>query len=180
MSDLHRLSSLIAARNRVATDISELIGRPAQIGHIGEFIASRIFGIKLENSATTKAIDGYFTTGSLTARSVNIKWYAKLEGLLDITPQQLPDFYLVLAGPRSAAGSSRGDARLWLIRSVHLFEAMPLVASLRERGIKIGVATSVIRSVWSDAEIYPHQNSGVLVLSSEQREQVRLFSGTNK
>jgi len=31
----------------------------------------------------------------LQEKTVNIKWYGKHEGILDIDPQALPDFYLV-------------------------------------------------------------------------------------
>jgi hypothetical protein len=37
--------------------LSGLVGRPAIVGHIGEFIAARIFGISLAASATQKSID---------------------------------------------------------------------------------------------------------------------------
>jgi hypothetical protein len=42
---------------------------------------------------------------------VNIKWYLKREGLLDTSESVRLDYYLVLAGPRSAAASSRGSTR---------------------------------------------------------------------
>ena len=143
MDDLTRVAQLIQTRNQVAKDIASLIGRPAIIGHVGEYIAAKIFYIALEVSATQKSIDGRFVDGLLQGRSVNIKWYAKREGLLDITPASLPDYYLVLAGPKALAASSRGGMRPWLIHSVHLFDAHALVGVLRRRGIKIGTATSV-------------------------------------
>ncbi len=177
MKQLEQLAELIAARNRVATQITGVVGRPAQIGHVGEFIASQVFNIQLEESATAKAIDGHFADGRFEGRSVNVKWYAKREGLLDITPDTLPDYYLVLAGPASSASSSRGDARLWFIESVHLFEASPLVASLRKRNVKIGTATSVKNDFWSDAEIYPGANAA-FPLSEEQRRALGLFSNS--
>jgi len=39
MDELRRLSELIQVRNGIAGQISALIGRPALIGHVGEFIA---------------------------------------------------------------------------------------------------------------------------------------------
>ena len=42
-----------------------IVGRPALIGHVGEYIASRVFGIALEHSAANKGYDGRFTDGPL-------------------------------------------------------------------------------------------------------------------
>ena len=95
MHDLHDLAKLINQRNLVAAKISSIVGWPAMIGHVGEFIASRIFDIELLDSASAKGIDGHFRSGPLSGRSVNIKWYARQEGLLDITPEYLPNYYLV-------------------------------------------------------------------------------------
>lgn len=175
MDDLARLAELIGARNAVARDIAALIARPAQIGHIGEYIASRVFGLALEESASRKGVDGRFAEGSLVDRTVNVKWYARQEGLLDLTPEALPDFYLVLAGPRCPAGSSRGGARPWVIRSVHLFESGELMEALTARGVKLGTATSVASGLWDAAEVYPNQRSPWLVVSDEQRRMLRLF-----
>ena len=100
---LINLANLIHNRNKIAEEISLIIDRPAQIGHIGEFIASKIFQITLAESASEKAIDGYFSSGTLQGKSVNIKWYAKRENMLDITPDALPDYYLVMTGPKSPA-----------------------------------------------------------------------------
>jgi len=114
-NDLARLADLMKRRNALECEITQLIARPMSIGHIGEFIASRIFNIQLEYSASSKGIDGHFSDGMLKGRSVNVKWYAMREGLLDITPDFLPDYYLVLVGPRSPLMSSRGRTRPWTI-----------------------------------------------------------------
>ena len=175
MGDLAHLAELIARRNRVASEIAALITRPAQIGHLGEYIASSIFGITLELSASQKGFDGRFTGGELTGRTVNIKWYAKQEGLLDLTPDALPDYYLVMTGPLSGPVSSRGTTRPWVIDAVYLFDARELVADLQARGVKMGVATSVRQELWRAAEIYPIQRSRRLVLTEEQRTMLGLF-----
>ncbi len=57
-------------------------------GHLGEWIAAQVFGIELERHATAKGIDGRFADG----RTVNIKWYLKREGLLDLCDDG-PDLY---------------------------------------------------------------------------------------
>ncbi len=175
MDDLNRLADLLKQKHAIDEQIARVIGRPAQIGHTGEYIAAAIFGIRLEHSAVAKGIDGHFTTGPLAGRSVNVKWYAKLESLLDITPAFLPDEYLVLAGPRTNEVTSRGGHRPWLIASAYLFEAHVLVAALTARASKIGVASSVPRQYWDAAEIYPVQRNDRLPLSETQRGQLALF-----
>lgn len=179
MDELEQLATLITARNRINWQITELTGRPALIGHAGEFIASRIFDIALEDSATAQSADGRFRTGPVAGRSVNVKWYAKKEGVLDIRPDALPHFYLVMTGPRSAALSSRGDDRPWLIDRVFLFEAPTLIESLSTRGVKIGVATSVAQRYWDEAEIFPRAECQVLELTEEQRARLKLLSSVN-
>jgi hypothetical protein len=73
MDDLTQLADLIKKRNSLERQITALIGRPAQIGHIGEYIASRIFRIVLEESASHKSMDGRFSDGPLKGGTVNIK-----------------------------------------------------------------------------------------------------------
>jgi len=172
---LERLAELIRQRNATEEEISRIIGRPAQIGHIGEYIASRIFGITLSRSATEEGIDGVFGDGPLAGKSVNIKWYAKDEGLLDLSLRVVPDYYLVLAGPRSGGEPSKESTRPWLIRSVYLFEAPGLHEALRARGIRLGIATSVISALWKGAEVFPEPRNPLLPLSDEQRRLLSLF-----
>ena len=174
-SDLRHLAELIRARNANEVGITDLIGRPAQVGHIGEYIAARVFDISLEESAARKSIDGHFADGPLAGRSVNVKWYARQEGIIDVTPNALPDSYLVLTGPRSAATSSRGQVRPWIITFVYLFDAQRLLDALEQGGAKTGVATSVKRWLWDEAEIYPNQQNTRLSLSTEQRGLLALF-----
>ncbi len=176
MHDLPRLAELLKEKHVIDEKIAQVVGRPAQIGHVGEYIASAIFDIVLERSAVAKGIDGRFVTGLLAGRSVNVKWYAKLESLLDLTPAHLPDEYLVLTGPRSAALSSRGTHRPWLIHFVFLFDAHEIVNTLASRGSKLGVASSMPRRCWDEAEIYPTQNNRRLLLTDEQRAMLRLFA----
>lgn len=154
-ADLKQLAELINRRNRVVGEIAALTGRPAQIGHLGEYIAARIFDIELEASAVSEAIDGHFRSGPLEGRSVNVRWYPRREGLLDLTPAALPDAYLVLTGPKAAATSSRAEDRPWVIEAVFLFDAGELLARLTRRGVQIGIATSVAEALWARAEIYP-------------------------
>jgi hypothetical protein len=166
---------LIKRRNLLEQDLTTITNRPAELGHIGEFIASKIFHIKLQEAATHKGSDGHFTEGILKDRTVNIKWYACREGLLDINPLALPDFYLVLTGPRSLAMSSRGRTRPWLIENVFLFDANAIVNKLMQTGVKIGIASSLRQSIWADAEIYPLQKNNLFPLSEEQYKALSFF-----
>ena len=172
---LVRLAELIRERNETSAEIAALIGRPAIFGHVGEYLASSIFDIQLEESATSKGIDGHFRSGLLTGKSVNVKWYGKQESILDITPRWLPDFYLVMTGPKSPASSSRGTTRPWLIEHVYLFDAKMLVSDLSDRKLRIGIATSVRQQHWKEAEIYPHQTNQEYILSEEQNKMLRQF-----
>jgi len=98
-------AALLRERNAIDAGLAELIQRPMTTGHLGEWIAAQIFGIELEASAAAAGIDGRCRSGALQNRTVNIKWYLKREGVLDTTAL---DYYLVLAGPPSAAESLRG------------------------------------------------------------------------
>jgi len=175
MSDLGRLAELLRQKNDIDGAIAAIIGRPALIGHVGEFIAASVFGISLHLAATNVGCDGRFHAGSLAGRSVNVKWYGKHEGLLDLSLKSPPDFYLVLAGPRSGAVSSRGGTRPWLIRHVFLFEAKALHQALAARGVKLGTATSVAATLWQAAEVYPTARNATLRTTTAQREARALF-----
>jgi hypothetical protein len=169
------LADLIKRRNEIEKEITSIINRPALIGHLGEFICSQIFNVPLVKSASNKGIDGHFSEGELSGCSVNIKWYIRNQGLLDITPSYLPDYYLVLTGLKTAVLSSVGISCPWAIESVYLFNAKELVEILKERGIKIGVATSVINALWEAAEIYPRCNNISLTITPKQIEMLSLF-----
>lgn len=108
LSDLEELASLLDERNKINQKIASIIDRPALPGHIGEYIASKIFDINLMESASYKGIDGFFTEGPLKGKSVNIKIYTKQERMLDISTDNPADYYLVLTGPRSLPTTSRG------------------------------------------------------------------------
>lgn len=176
MEQLQQLAQLLAERNALDAKISAIIGRPAQLGHIGEYLVAAVFGLALHESATHRGSDGCFRSGSLAGRSVNVKWYPKLEGLLDINPVHTPDNYLVLAGPRSAALSSRGATRPVVLHSVFLFDVPALLEELGRRGVKVGVATSVQRDQWERAEVYPTQRNPALPLRAEQRALLATFA----
>ncbi len=175
MSAIEDLATLLARRNEVDTQISLIIGRPAHQGHIGEFIASEIFDIQLEPSATTAAFDGRFRSGLLASRTVNIKWYAKRENLLDVSAAGVPDYFLVLTGQAAAPASSRGTTRPLLVESVFLFNGPEVIAGMTKRGVAVGTASSVLKEHWAAAEVYPVGRNAALTLTETQRSLLALF-----
>jgi len=172
---VEELAKLIKDKNKIENEIAEIIGRPSLIGHVGEYIASEIFDIELNLSATTKGMDGLFKSGHLKDKTANVKFYGKRENKLDINCKHFPDYYLVLTGPKSSANSSRSTTRPWFISNVYLFNTNELLNDLENRNVNIGIATSVISSLWDDAEIYPNQINKTIPLSKEQMYQLRLF-----
>ena len=176
-NQLQRIASLVQTRNAIDQEIAAVTNRPAHSGHIGEFVASRIFDIKLTESATTKGMDGRFPDGPLAGKSVDIKHYSLNQSILDIRPDALPDFYLVSTGPRKPPESSRGTTQPWVIKAIFLFDASEVVERFRERGVKIGTATSVRRHLWDEAEVYPTPNNKQLPLTPEQESMIGWFGG---
>jgi hypothetical protein len=173
---VERIASLLRERNVLDEQIGAILQRPMTSGHLGEWIAAQVFGIELAASAVEAGIDGRFAAGPLERCSVNVKWYLKREGLVDLTESSVPDYYLVLAGPRSAPLSSRGGLRPWRIAAVHLFDVPRLLDEQRARGVKIGTASSVRVEQWDAAEIYPRATNPALSVSSEQAMRLRLFA----
>lgn len=78
----------------------------------------------METAANAAGIDGQFTKGTLATRTLNVKTYGKREGLLDMKSTAPLDYYLVFAGPKAAAASSRGALRPFCIDAVYLFDAL--------------------------------------------------------
>ena len=176
MSNLEQLASLLARRHAIDEEIAPLIGgRPVIRGHVGEWIAQEIFKVKLEISANRKIIDGRFACGPLAGKTVNVKWYGKREGLLDINPDGVLDYYLVMTGPKAVARTSWGQTRAWVITEVFLFDAPALVKGLT----RLGVAASVRQHKWEAARVYPvAAPTTLLTLTDAQREALKLFAET--
>lgn len=169
------IAGLLRERNAIDAKIASIVGRPMATGHLGEWIASRVFGIELEPSAVTAGIDGVFRAGALAGTTVNVKWYLKREGLLDTSESARLDYYLVMTGPAGAAASSRGAMRPWCVDAVYLFDARQLRAEQEARGVKRGVASSVLKSQWAAAEIWPIAANPQLTVSDEQGRLLALF-----
>ena len=175
MDELETLGELIKTKNDIESKISQIIGRPGLQGHIGEFIAGKIFDLELHEDATKRGNDGVFRSGPLSGKNVNVKWYAKRENFLDINPMDPAEYYLVLAGPKTSAASSRGTSRPLVINSVFLFESGNLITQLKKRTVKIGIATSVTQEQWNNAEIFPNQRNILLPVTEKQKELLRHF-----
>ena len=174
MSNLEQLALLLARRNAIDEEIAAL-DRPAIRGHVGEWIAQEIFEVTLEKSATRKGFDGRFTDGPLAGKTVNVKWYGKRAGLLDINPDGIPDYYLVMTGPKAVAMTSRGQTLPLVITEVFLFDAPALV----ERLPRLGVAAGVRQHEWEAARVYPVAAPRArLTLTDAQREALKLFAET--
>ena len=176
---MRRLAAFIRQRNGIDREISEIIGRPAHPGHMGEFLASRIFNIRLADSATTKGIDGHFVDGPLAGKSVNVKEYSKNDHLSDIKRDAVPGVYLVLTGPKAPATSSRGATHPWTIAEIFLFDGPALVRELQSVEVKLSEATSVRSYLWDAAEIYPKSTNPALQLSAGQLSMIEMFGEPN-
>ncbi|HEV2236040.1 MAG TPA: hypothetical protein VGR57_05195 [Ktedonobacterales bacterium] len=185
MDDLAQLAALLRERNAIDEQIASLIDYPPHAGHLGEYVASAIFNIALNQSKSQKRSDGNFRLGPLAGKSVNIKYQSKQAGLLDLIASTKladhPDYYLVLTGPTSPAAASRGHSAPWIIASVFLFDSSLLLAALTQTGAKIGIASSVRSAVWHEAMIYPQTGGDAIrlgmALTDDQRTCLSQFSG---
>jgi hypothetical protein len=75
-----------------------------------------------------------------------------------------------------ALTSTRGTLRAFCIDAVYLFDVHRLHTELEERGVKVGVVTSVRATHWEQAELYPRSNNQLLVVSEAQRHQLAMFA----
>jgi hypothetical protein len=178
MAGLEGRAELIKAHNAVNAQIAAVTGRPAERGHTGEYLAAHIFGIELQESAAHKAIDGQFSAGSLAGRTVNVKWYGKQDGLLDVSLDPILDYYLVMTGPKGGEGSSRGAVRPWVIAQVFLIDAAEVRALLLARGGKLDNPVSIPSAIWQASLIYPVSQNDHLPLTDQQRADLALFAPT--
>jgi hypothetical protein len=114
----------------------------------------------------------------LAGKSVNVKLYPKNQGLLDLPREgsTTADYTLVLTVHRSAVATSKGTTSPIVVCAVYLFLNDELLATLRVKGVKIGVATSVAKSLWDAAEIYPRRTRTPLSLGERQRELLALLA----
>ncbi|HEY0755936.1 MAG TPA: hypothetical protein VGD98_18405 [Ktedonobacteraceae bacterium] len=175
MANLSRLADLLRARNTVESNIANLLGNGVNLGTVGEHIAATIFGITLIPSTRSSEFVGIFASQPLRGKTVDVQWYPRREGFLNVHIAPAPDYYLVLAGPKQESSTARALINPWLINTVHLFESQELLSALQERGVQIGSHTSVITQIWERCEIFPASRNSTLVLTEEQRALLKLF-----
>lgn len=174
--ELVHLADLIRTRNAAAKSIATFVNRPATIGELGEFIASRVFDIQPDPTGAAKGISGHFTAGKVRGKNVSVKWYGRHEGLLAIKEDPLPDFYLVMTGPKGGAEDPGRLVLAWSIDYVFLIGAQALTQELLKRGVRITETTSVREEDWDKCEMYPESRCPYLTLTDKQRAMLKLFS----
>jgi hypothetical protein len=175
MSNLKHLAELLHARNTVESNIANLLGNGVNQSTVGEYIAANIFGITLIPSGRHTEFAGIFANQPLLGKTVDVQWYPRREGFLNVHSEPAPDYYLVLAGPKQESSTARALVNPWVINSVHLFDGRELLNALRERGVQIGSHTSVINQLWERVELFPTPHNNRLLLTAEQRQLLQLF-----
>ena len=175
MANLSRLAELLHARNTVESNLANLLGSAVNLDTVGDCIAASIFGITLVPSAQHREFVGIFASAPLAGKTVDVQWYPRREGAMNVHSDPPPDYYLVLAGPKQESSTARALVNPWIITSVYLFDGRQLLATVRERGVQIGSRTSVISQLWEEAEIFPTQRNHLLPLTAEQRQLLHLF-----
>ncbi len=175
--DLERVAQLVHERNEIDRRIHAIVRRAVVHGHLGEYIAGGVFDLAINDNASTPGVDGVFMSGALAGATVNVKWYGRREGILDLSEVHTPQYYLVMTGPTGVG--ARGGLRPLVIDAVHLFNAKQLLDQQRSRGAKIGVASSVPKGLWDAAQVFPVNHTGLDILSPEGERMLSLFASTD-
>lgn len=180
MNDLTHLADLVRIRNTVKSSVSRIIGRPAETGHLTEYIASQIFDIELHGSAVHKASDGVFRfPSSLAGFSVNVKYRSTSSRRLNIenssTLTHHPHYYLAFRGPNVSKGPTNEKTLPLVIAAVYLFFSAELIPALVADG-GANVGPSVKSEYWAQAMLYPEQVNQALILTDAQRAALALFA----
>ncbi|GAA2713761.1 hypothetical protein [Actinoplanes palleronii] len=171
---LAELAGLLRERDEIEQRIAGITRRSARQGDVGEFIAAAVFDIRLAATAIQAGHDGWFRSGPLKDRTVNIKAYGSAAAGIDISPHPC-EYYLVLSGPAKPSGAVHHHR--WWISAVYLFDAPALLAGFAARGVKVGVATSVRAADLTAAQLYPTPGPNALLpLTPEQRSMLALFA----
>lgn len=171
---LRQLAALLRDRDELDARIAAFTGRSAQPGDIGEFIAAQVFDIELADTANQAGYDGTFRTGSLADQTVNVKAYGDAFAGLDISAHHC-DHYLILSGPAKPTGTVRHHR--WRISAAYLLDSRRLLETLRARGVKIGIATSIRRADLEVAQVFPTTGAHAPIrLTPEQAALLSLFA----
>jgi hypothetical protein len=174
-NELAQLAQPLIARDALDSRIAELVGRSARPGDVGEFIAARVFDLEPAATATQAGYDGIFRSGPLADKTVNVKTYGDVLGGLDIGAHPCA-YTLVLTGPPRGRSVGVRHHR-WQITGVYLFEMPQLLATLTERGVKIGVATSLRKTDTDTARVLPPSDRSPLRLTPDPSLPVLLDTG---
>lgn len=175
MSNLSHLAELVRARNAVESNIANLLGSAVNLDTVGEFIAANVCGIRLIPSVQHNEFAGIFTNAALMGKTVDIRWYTRREGFLNVHTDPTPDYTLVLAGPKLDQNEARALVNPWIITSVYLFHTQELLHTLRTRSVRVGPRVSVNSQLWEQAEIFPTPRNHLFVLTTEQHQLLQLF-----
>jgi hypothetical protein len=180
VEDLTHLADLIRIRNYVNNSVSQIIGRPAETGHLTEYIASRIFDVELHSTAVNKASDGLFRSpAGLAGCSVNVKYRSSSSRRLNIENsaelRNHPDYYLAFRGPKLPSEPASEKTLPLVIDAVYLFCSAELIPALVAEGVA-NIGPSVKSLYWQAAMIYPEHVNRALILSQEQRAALALFA----
>ncbi|GLY97778.1 hypothetical protein [Actinoplanes sp. NBRC 103695] len=171
---LAQLAGLLRERDAIDQRIAEMTGRSARQSDVGEFLAARVFDIDLAPSTIQAGYDGWFRSGPLRGRTVNIKTYGSAADGIDISSHGC-DYYLVLSGPPRRAGNARH--RRWSLASVYLLDSRRLLAEFAARGVKVGIATSIRAADLAAARLYPVPAANApFLLDERQHSMLGLFS----
>jgi hypothetical protein len=100
--------------------------------------------------------------------------YDDIRGGLDLSNHPC-DYYLVLTGP--ARRPAQTGPAPWTITAVYLFDAIELIRNLNDRGVKIGVATSIRKADLDASQLHPITGTHcALHLTERQRTLLTLLS----
>lgn len=173
---LDELADLIRRKNAIDADIAAIVGRPAQMGHVGEHVAAEIFWHCARAFSINEVHRRLLRHGSLGGPVSQHQVVRETGGVAGSCAQLPPGLLPSDDRTQGPAMSSRGGVRPWLISHVFLFESTNLYDALDRTGSKIGVATSVRAHLWAEAELFPEQRNPSLPLTSDQRNALLMFS----
>lgn len=171
--ELQQLVRLLRERDELDARITRIVGRSARPGDVSEFVAARVFDIRLAVNTVQAGHDGMFRSGPLSGQTVNVKLYGDARAGIDIGSHPC-DYYLVLSGPPRF--SAKVAPPRWSISAVHLFETDHLLRTLRGRGTRVGIATGIRRADLEASQIYPETGElAPLQLTDHQHRLLKLF-----
>ena len=133
--DIKKLAQAIKQKNQSEIDIARIIGEPSGGLLPAEYVAAEIFNISLHKSVWPVDTVGQLANEKLDGKSVYIRWdawYSSNDVMVDLLNRKsLPDFYLIMTGPKSSGRLPIQIARPWLIAYVFLFDTAKLVGELK-------------------------------------------------